>query len=227
MQLTHLQTFTCVVESGSLSRAARRLHYSQPTVTAQMHALERRLGTALLERTPAGVSPTPAGRQVYGGALAILELVELLQRNVADVLVAIAEADNQQCANPLPRRLSTVHRDGAPDNREPLSEREPTMTCTAATPTPTDLMLRGMLTAQSEVQTRAEALADGLRRAYAQSRVVWFAIILPIAIFLGLALFAYLTVQCWNRGYRGFSGLVDWHFTSWTHFFINVHFACF
>lgn len=91
---------------------------------------------------------------------------------------------------------------------------------------PENAVLHGLLRVQDEVDVRAGQLADVLRRTYSQSRVVWFAVVIPIAIFLGLALAAYLTVQCWRRGYAGFSGLVDWHFTSWTHFNVAIHFAC-
>ncbi|BEP13398.1 hypothetical protein acdb102_17090 [Acidothermaceae bacterium B102] len=91
---------------------------------------------------------------------------------------------------------------------------------------PSDLALSALLRTQSTVESGAASLADSLRRRYAESRVVWFAIVIPIAIFLGLALIAYLTVQCWNRGYAGFSGLVNVHFTDWTHFNVSIRFAC-
>ncbi len=53
--------FLRVAELGSVSRAARTLHLSQPAVSKQVRALEQALGTALLERSGRGVRLTPAG----------------------------------------------------------------------------------------------------------------------------------------------------------------------
>ena len=89
-----------------------------------------------------------------------------------------------------------------------------------------DLLFHGALAAQRGVTSGVEGMQGALQRKYAESKVVWFAIIIAFVIFLGLALVAYLTVQCWNRGYLGFSGLINWHFTSWTHFYVHVNFAC-
>lgn len=56
-----LETFCAVAEAGSLSRAAERLHITQPAITRQLRALERRLGAVLVTRTHQGVTLTPAG----------------------------------------------------------------------------------------------------------------------------------------------------------------------
>jgi DNA-binding transcriptional LysR family regulator len=55
-----LRTFLAVHRAGSLTAAARGLGLSQPTVTAQIASLERRLGRPLFERLPHGVAPTAA-----------------------------------------------------------------------------------------------------------------------------------------------------------------------
>lgn len=57
-----LRTFLAVVVEGRVSAAARRLHLSQPAVTAQVQKLEDAVGQALLVRLPRGVEPTDAGR---------------------------------------------------------------------------------------------------------------------------------------------------------------------
>ncbi|BEP13397.1 hypothetical protein acdb102_17080 [Acidothermaceae bacterium B102] len=85
MELMHLETFVCVFRTGTLTGAARALHYSQPTVTSHVQTLERQLGVSLLERKSFGVSPTPAGRHVYGAAVAILSLVAALRDQVESV----------------------------------------------------------------------------------------------------------------------------------------------
>jgi hypothetical protein len=91
---------------------------------------------------------------------------------------------------------------------------------------PSDLALSALLRTQSAVESGTANLAGNLRHRYAESRVAWFVILIPVAIFVGLALFTFLTIQCWNRGYLGFSGQVTWHFTDWTHFNFSVRFAC-
>src|SRR5262245_3653848 len=63
-----LEGFLHVAELGSVSRAADRLHVTQPAVTKQIRALERSLGLPLVERTGKGIRLTEAGELVarYG-----------------------------------------------------------------------------------------------------------------------------------------------------------------
>ncbi len=89
-----------------------------------------------------------------------------------------------------------------------------------------NLLLYGALAAQRGVASGIESMQNTMQRKYAESKVVWFAIVIAVLIFLGLVLAVYLTIQCWNRGYAGFSGQVNWHFTSWTHINVQVNFAC-
>ncbi|PHR59246.1 MAG: hypothetical protein COA47_09800 [Robiginitomaculum sp.] len=56
--------FLAVVESGSLSGAARSLHLSQPTVGRRMSALEQNIGAPLLQKTSSGLAPTEMGVRV-------------------------------------------------------------------------------------------------------------------------------------------------------------------
>ncbi|GAB4002760.1 LysR family transcriptional regulator [Nocardioides ultimimeridianus] len=53
------RTFLAIHRQGSISAAARSLGLAQPSVTAQLQTLERRLGEALFERHARGVLPTP------------------------------------------------------------------------------------------------------------------------------------------------------------------------
>lgn len=57
--LNLLRTFLAVHRSGSFTAAARLLGLSQPTVTTQIRALERRLGQDLFERQARGVAAVP------------------------------------------------------------------------------------------------------------------------------------------------------------------------
>jgi DNA-binding transcriptional LysR family regulator len=67
-----LRTFFEVVRDGSLSGAARRLGFTQPTVGRHIDALEQALGLTLFTRSPRGLSPTPAALALapHGEAMA-------------------------------------------------------------------------------------------------------------------------------------------------------------
>lgn len=59
--LRELECFIAVAEELSFTRAARRLRLSQPPLSRHIQALESKLGTTLLERTPRSVALTAAG----------------------------------------------------------------------------------------------------------------------------------------------------------------------
>lgn len=61
MNLTALQTFLAIVETGSLVRASERLNVTQSTVTARLKALEDEIGQTLINRQKSGASMTAAG----------------------------------------------------------------------------------------------------------------------------------------------------------------------
>lgn len=64
MNITSLQTFLAIVESGSLVRASQKLHVTQSTVTARLKTLEDELGQVLLNRQKSGTTLTPAGTKL-------------------------------------------------------------------------------------------------------------------------------------------------------------------
>lgn len=72
VDLRALRYFITVLEAGSLSRAAALLYVAQPALTAQIKKLENELGAQLFERSHAGVTPTPAGMQLYHDARRLL-----------------------------------------------------------------------------------------------------------------------------------------------------------
>ena len=71
-----MEYFLTVVEEASFTRAAERLHVTQPALSHQIKALEKTVGGALLERMPRGVRLTPMGR-------AFLPHAELAVRSAA------------------------------------------------------------------------------------------------------------------------------------------------
>jgi LysR family transcriptional regulator, hca operon transcriptional activator len=76
MELRHLRYFVAVVEAGSLTVAARKLHTSQPSLSRQIRDLEEEIGAGLLTRRARGIELTPAGRAFLEHARSVLSQVE-------------------------------------------------------------------------------------------------------------------------------------------------------
>ena len=68
MNSKQLRYFCVVVESGSLTKAAVALGMTQPALSKAIKALEHESATPLLARSSAGVTPTSAGRRLFGHA---------------------------------------------------------------------------------------------------------------------------------------------------------------
>lgn len=79
----YLRYFWMVAREGSLRRAAERLHVSQPTISAQVKALEAQLGEKLTSRAGRGLALTDAGRRVRDVAEEIFALGDELVRTAA------------------------------------------------------------------------------------------------------------------------------------------------
>jgi DNA-binding transcriptional LysR family regulator len=71
-ELRQLWYFVAVVEEGSMTRAAARLHIAQQSLSEQIHILETQLGAPLLTRTNRGVTPTHVGDVLLEEARAVL-----------------------------------------------------------------------------------------------------------------------------------------------------------
>jgi len=83
MSLTQLEYFVAVAEEGAISRAALRLHVSQPPLTRQIKSLEEELGAPLFARSASGTSLLPTGELFLEHARRVLEQVEAARRAIA------------------------------------------------------------------------------------------------------------------------------------------------
>ena len=82
-----LAYFLAVAELGSVSRAAARLHLTQPALSRHIKALEQELGCALFARTGRGMSTTEAGKRLEARARPLLSQLASLSADIADVPV--------------------------------------------------------------------------------------------------------------------------------------------
>ena len=82
MDIRQLIYFATIVEEGSISAAAKKLHLSQPPLSYQLKLLEEELHLQLLQRGARGVQLTEAGKVLYKRAQGILELTERTQKEL-------------------------------------------------------------------------------------------------------------------------------------------------
>lgn len=76
MDIRQLRYFVQIVESGSLSKAARALYIAQPALSQQITKLEDTVGRPLLNRTHKGVTPTDNGLALYHHARFMLRQLD-------------------------------------------------------------------------------------------------------------------------------------------------------
>ncbi len=84
MELRTLRYFLAVCEAGNITRAAERLHVTQPTLSRQISDLERELGCTLLVRRSRSVEPTEEGLHLVSRAADIVSLADLTEEEYRD-----------------------------------------------------------------------------------------------------------------------------------------------
>ncbi|MBL8528000.1 MAG: LysR family transcriptional regulator [Burkholderiales bacterium] len=90
MELYQLRTFAAVAEFGHVTRAAEKVHISQPAVSAQIKALEEELGLPLFDRTPTGMVLTAPGKRLLALAERVLSAAQELMAEARSLAGAVA-----------------------------------------------------------------------------------------------------------------------------------------
>jgi len=120
--------FAAVVEHGSFTRAAQAMHLTQPSLSRQVAGLEREAGVRLLNRLPAGVTPTAAGERLLRRAKAAKAQLDAARREL-DEIRGLAAGELRLAA--FPTATATVAldallllRDEHPDIAVTIEERD-------------------------------------------------------------------------------------------------------
>ncbi len=126
----HLRYFWVAARAGGIARAAAELHRSQPTVSAQIHALEQAVGAGLFARRGRSVVLTETGHQVFRYADEIFSLGRELREalrgrtpgrplrlvvGIADVLPKLVAQRLLAPALRLPEPMQIVCREDKPE----------------------------------------------------------------------------------------------------------------
>jgi LysR family transcriptional regulator, hydrogen peroxide-inducible genes activator len=83
MDIRQLRYFSAVVRAGSFTRAAEQLGITQPSLSQQIRALEKRIGSPLFERLGRSIRLTPHGEALVGPAAGILQKVAEAHSTIA------------------------------------------------------------------------------------------------------------------------------------------------
>lgn len=90
MDISALQAFMAVAETGSFSRAAEKIFLSQPAISKRIAGLEKQIGTRLFDRIGRGIRLTEAGETLLLRARFVLKELEDVKRGIANLSGAIA-----------------------------------------------------------------------------------------------------------------------------------------
>ncbi|MBC3192330.1 LysR family transcriptional regulator [Pseudonocardia sp. C8] len=128
VELRQLRVFLTVASELHFSRAAARLHVSQPALSQQIRTLEKALGTPLFDRTSRATELTPAGRVLLDAAPRVLFEAERARTRVAQAAegasgLLVVGSVGTALASIAPRILRTV-RARYPDLQMQVSQHD-------------------------------------------------------------------------------------------------------
>ncbi|EYE87789.1 LysR family transcriptional regulator [Fervidicella metallireducens AeB] len=85
MEIRQLKYFLAIAEEENITKAAEKLHISQPPLSQQLKLLEEELGVKLIERNTRNIKLTGAGKKLQYRAEQILNLVETTVKELKDI----------------------------------------------------------------------------------------------------------------------------------------------
>jgi DNA-binding transcriptional LysR family regulator len=151
----HYQTLLAVLETGSLSAAARELNLSQPTVGRHVEQLEQALGLPLFTRSPQGLKPTDFARDLKPHIQNMASAADAALRDASGetqsvsgvVRIAASEIIGSEVLPPMLAEFSDRHPGvvielSVSNRREDLLRREADIAVRAGRPTQGALVAR-------------------------------------------------------------------------------------
>ncbi|WP_144525999.1 LysR family transcriptional regulator [Bacillus pumilus] len=85
MELRNLKTFQVVANELNMTKAAKILKYTQPTITLQIQVLEREINHSLFTRIGKKTFLTPAGKKLKQHTDRLFELMEYMERDMEEL----------------------------------------------------------------------------------------------------------------------------------------------
>ncbi|MDE2365748.1 MAG: LysR family transcriptional regulator [Betaproteobacteria bacterium] len=83
LELRHLRTLMALQETGSVSRAAKRVHLTQSALSHQLKSLQEHYGLSIVQRRGQSVELTDAGKHLVALAEKVLEEIQAAERGLA------------------------------------------------------------------------------------------------------------------------------------------------
>ncbi len=84
MTVKHMKVFSAVYQEKSMTRAAEKLHMTQPAVTRAIHEIENHYGVRLFERLNNRLYSTPLADDIYVRALHILDTFDGIEKELSN-----------------------------------------------------------------------------------------------------------------------------------------------
>ena len=119
MELQQLEYFCVIAECENLTKAAQRLHVSQPSLSRSLHALEDELGTMLFDRVGRNIVLNEAGKIALDRALNALDSTDTIKRDVeafihdknlaVNVYTPVPMGDNASVISGFKKRYPDIH----------------------------------------------------------------------------------------------------------------------
>lgn len=85
LELRHLRTLAALHETGSVSRAAKRVHLTQSALSHQIKVLQSHYGLPVIQRRGQSIELTDAGKHLVALAGKVLEEIQETERNLAKI----------------------------------------------------------------------------------------------------------------------------------------------